>query len=164
MKINSLIVLSGLILSTAAAQADCFLDRASSYQCHFPQEITCSLNADPVRGIGQKILKLKYDDHGKVQYSYSAWAPGKCPSRNCGADVEYTYEGSSEEAGKTGSVKNYNDHQLVASLAGTDGLEFLMVLNHPIPTGLKARIPMKLQAMQVQDLYVTGNGTDWYCQ
>lgn len=164
MKLKSWIVLFGVTLSAMTAQADCLPDRASSYQCYFPQEITCSLNGDPVTAAGQKVLKLKYDNHGKVQYSYSVWVPGKCPSRNCGSDVEYTYEGSSEEAGKTGSVKNYNDQQLVASLAGANGLEFMMILNHSIPAGLNARVPMKLQVMQVKGMYVTGNGTDWYCQ
>ncbi|UXR65912.1 hypothetical protein EZJ49_06585 [Bdellovibrio bacteriovorus] len=163
MKPKSLMVLSGLILSTTAAQADCFLDRASTYQCYFPKQITCTQQADPAKGTSQRSLVLNHDEQGNVSYQYSNWVAGKCPSRNCGSDVEYNYEGAGNQPGKTGSVNNYNDLQLVASVANPNGLEFLVILDHSIPHELTSLIPTKLQTLQIQGVDVTGDGAKWVC-
>lgn len=163
MKLKSLMVLSGLILSTTAAQADCFLDRASKYQCHFPKQITCTQQADPASGASQRSLVLNHDEQGNVSYEYSAWVPGKCPSRNCGSDVQYFVEGSSNDPGKTGSVNNYNNQQLVATIANPNGLELLVILNHTIPGELTSFIPAQLKTLQMKGADVTGNGTKWVC-
>ncbi|WP_374031473.1 hypothetical protein [Bdellovibrio bacteriovorus] len=163
MKFKSLMVLSGLILSTTAAQADCFLDRASSYQCSFPKQITCTKEADPATGGNTQQLSVTFDDPGKVTYDLSTWVAGKCPSRNCGSEVQYTNEGSSAEPGKTGGVNNYNNKQLVLNVANGNGLEFLMILEHKMPQALQSFVPMTVKTLQVQGTELTGKGTKWVC-
>lgn len=163
MKLKSLMVLSGLILSTTVAQADCFLDRASKYQCHFPKQITCTQQADAASGTSQRSLVLNHDEQGNVSYTYSTWVAGKCPSRNCGSDVEYNYEGSSDQPGKIGTVNNYNDQQLVVSIANPNGLEFLAILNQAVPGELKSFIPAQLKTLQIKGMDVTGNSSKWVC-
>ncbi|AFY03275.1 hypothetical protein [Bdellovibrio bacteriovorus] len=163
MKLKSLMVLSGLILSTTAAQADCFLDRASSYQCSFPKQITCTNEADSATGSKAQKLSVTFDDQGKVTYDLSTWIAGKCPSRNCGSEVQYTNEGSSDEPGKTGSVNNYNDQQLVLNVANSNGLEFLMILEQKPPQALQSFVAMTLKTLQVQGTELTGKGTKWFC-
>ncbi|MGE9745566.1 hypothetical protein [Bdellovibrio bacteriovorus] len=163
MKLKSLMVLSGLILSTTAAQADCFLDRASSYQCYFPKQITCTKAADPATGSNLQQLFITFDDQGKVAYDLSTWIAGKCPSRNCGSEVQYTKEGSSDEPGKTGSVNNYNNQQLVLNVANSNGLEFLMILEQKTPQALQSFFPMTLKTLQVQGAELAGKGTKWSC-
>lgn len=163
MNLKSLMVLSGLVLCVSSANAECFLDRASSYQCYFSKEISCSLKSDPSTGLGEKTLTLKYEYPDKVSYSYSTFVPGKCPSRNCGSDVQYVYEGSSDEAGKTGTVKNFNDQQLVTSIEGPNGLEFHAVLTNEPPKGLKSFVATKLQTLLIQGVSASGSAAQWYC-